>query len=146
MASSSSPDVADPDPKERDLRTWAGLIGGLLLFGILLAIPAPPGLSPAGWHTAAVGLLMATWWITEAIPIPATSLLPLVLFPLLGAGSIDEAARPYANPLIFLFMGGFLIALAMQRWDLHRRIALSIIQAVGTRPPSSSGSCSPLRS
>jgi sodium-dependent dicarboxylate transporter 2/3/5 len=136
MASSSSPDVADPDPKERDLRTWAGLIGGLLLFGILLAIPAPPGLSPAGWHTAAVGLLMATWWITEAIPIPATSLLPLVLFPLLGAGSIDEAARPYANPLIFLFMGGFLIALAMQRWDLHRRIALSVIQAVGTRPPA----------
>jgi sodium-dependent dicarboxylate transporter 2/3/5 len=79
---------------------------------------------------------MALWWITEAIPIPATALLPLVLFPLLGAGTIRDAASPYANPLIFLFMGGFMLALAMQRWGLHRRIALHIIRRMGTQPSS----------
>jgi predicted metal-binding membrane protein len=70
------------------------------------------GLEPAAWHTAAVGLFMALWWLTEAIPILATALLPLVLFPLVGSGSIREAAEPFANPIIFLFMGGFLVALA----------------------------------
>ncbi|HET6567389.1 MAG TPA: DASS family sodium-coupled anion symporter, partial [Rhodothermales bacterium] len=92
------------------------------------------GLSTAGWHTAAVGLLMAVWWMTEALPIAATSLLPLVLFPLLGIATMADAATPYANPLIFLFLGGFLIALAMEKWGLHRRIALNILRAVGTRP------------
>lgn len=116
------------------LTEWVGLLGGIGVFVFMLALPAPADLPAAGWYTAAVGLLMATWWITEAVPIPVTALLPLVLFPLLGAGTIDEVARPYANPLIFLFMGGFMIALAMQRWGLHRRIALTIIQAIGTRP------------
>ena len=77
---------------------------------------------------------MAIWWVTEAIPIPATALLPLVLFPLLGILSIDAAAAPYANPVIYLFLGGFLIAAAMQRWDLHKRIALMVILWVGTEP------------
>nr|NIP82090.1 anion transporter [Gemmatimonadota bacterium]NIQ57742.1 anion transporter [Gemmatimonadota bacterium]NIU77903.1 anion transporter [Gammaproteobacteria bacterium]NIX47004.1 anion transporter [Gemmatimonadota bacterium]NIY11367.1 anion transporter [Gemmatimonadota bacterium] len=88
----------------------------------------------AAWRTAAVGLLMAVWWVTEAIPIPATALLPLVLFPLLEIAPVRDAAGPYANPIIFLFMGGFMIALAMQRWELHRRIALSVVVALGTRP------------
>ena len=79
---------------------------------------------------------MALWWITEALPIAATALLPLVLFPLLGVTDIDGAATPYANPLIFLFMGGFIIAQAMQAWNLHRRIALNIVRAVGTNPSS----------
>jgi len=118
------------------LRQKLGLAGGLLACGLMLLLPAPPDLAPAGWRVAAVGILMAVWWITEAIPISATALLPLVLFPVLGGGSIDEAAQPYANPLIFLFMGGFMIALAMQRWNLHRRIALSVVRAVGTRPPA----------
>jgi sodium-dependent dicarboxylate transporter 2/3/5 len=87
-------------------------------------------------HVAAVGVLMAVWWITEAIPIPATALFPLALFPLLGAGTIRDAASPYANPLIFLFMGGFMLALAMQRWGLHRRIALHIIRRMGSQPTS----------
>jgi sodium-dependent dicarboxylate transporter 2/3/5 len=87
-------------------------------------------------HVAAVAVLMAVWWMTEAIPIPATALFPLVLFPLLGAGKMREVAAPYANPLVFLFMGGFMMALAMQRWGLHRRIALHIIRATGTRPSS----------
>jgi sodium-dependent dicarboxylate transporter 2/3/5 len=85
-------------------------------------------------HTAAAAVLMAVWWITEAIPIPATALCPLLLFPLLDAGNVRETAAPYAHPLIFLFMGGFMLALAMQRCDLHRRIALRIIRSRGTRP------------
>jgi sodium-dependent dicarboxylate transporter 2/3/5 len=79
-------------------------------------------------------MLMATWWVTEAIPIPATALLPLALFPLLEVGSFRENAVPFANPIIYLFLGGFLIAGAMQRWGLPRRIALRSIRIFGTRP------------
>ena len=111
-----------------------GLIAGPVIALAVGLAPAPDGLDPTAWRTAAVGLLMAVWWITEAIPIAATALIPLAAFPLVGAGSIDEAARPYANPLIFLFLGGFLVALAMQRWDLHRRIALRTVRAIGTGP------------
>lgn len=77
---------------------------------------------------------MATWWITEALPIPATSLLPLFLFPLLGILPIQSAASPYANPVIYLFLGGFLIAAALERCGLHRRMALTILRLVGTQP------------
>jgi solute carrier family 13 (sodium-dependent dicarboxylate transporter), member 2/3/5 len=115
-------------------RRAIGLGLGPALFLLLLVLPAPDGMTTAAWRTAAVGLLMATWWITEAIPIPATALLPLALFPALGIVGIDAAAGPYANPVIFLFLGGFLIALAMQRWNLHTRIALNVILAVGTGP------------
>jgi solute carrier family 13 (sodium-dependent dicarboxylate transporter), member 2/3/5 len=112
----------------------AGFAGGLLLFALLLALPAPEALGVSGWRTAAVALLMAAWWMTEAIPIPATALLPLVLFPLLGILDMPQATGPYANPLIFLFLGGFLLAIGMERWGLHRRIALAIMQATGTSP------------
>jgi sodium-dependent dicarboxylate transporter 2/3/5 len=81
---------------------------------------------------AAVTALVACWWITVAIPIPVTSLLPLVLFPLVGVMTIQDAAAPYANSNVFLFMGGFMIALAIERWGLHRRIALHIVRIVGT--------------
>jgi sodium-dependent dicarboxylate transporter 2/3/5 len=111
-----------------------GWFFGPALFVFMLSMPAPEGLPDSGWATAAVGCLMAVLWITEAIPIPVTSLLPLLLFPVLNIGSIGDAAAPYANPLIFLFMGGFMIAQAMQRWNLHRRIALNIIAVVGLRP------------
>ncbi len=111
-----------------------GLLGGALIFVILLALPAPAGLEPAGWHTAAVAALMAVWWMTEAIPIPATALIPLALFPILGVLDMPAAAGPYANELIFLFMGGFFLAVAMQRWGLHRRLALGILASVGTKP------------
>jgi sodium-dependent dicarboxylate transporter 2/3/5 len=77
---------------------------------------------------------MAAWWMTEAIPIPATALLPLVLFPVLGILDMPAAAGPYAQEIIFLFMGGFFIAMAMEKWGLHRRIALAIVAAVGTGP------------
>ena len=131
------PRPPDDDTLESGGLSIHGLLGlglGLLVLVVLPLTPAPEGLSEAGWHAAAVGLLMAIWWMTEALPIYATSLVPLVLFPLLGVASIREAAAPYANPLIFLFLGGFLIAMAMQRWNLHRRLALRIIRAVGTRP------------
>ena len=115
-------------------RKRIGLVAGPALFALVLLLPPPAGLTEGGWKTAAVALWMAVWWIGEPIPLPATSLLPLLLFPLLGTGSIEESASPYADPLVFLFLGGFLIALAMERWGLHRRVALRIIRAVGTHP------------
>ena len=124
------------NPDSSAVSSHLGLGLGAALCSGLLLLPVPEGLSPAAWRTAAVGALMAVWWITEALPIAATALVPLVAFPLLGIRGIDEAAAPYANPLIFLFMGGFLLAQAMQAWGLHRRIALGIVQAVGTRPRS----------
>lgn len=115
---------------------WAGLLGGAVVFFLLLPTAPPEGLSVEGWHTALVAILMAVWWMTEALPIPATALLPIVLLPLLGVGSVEESTQPYAHPFIFLFMGGFMIALAMQRWGLNRRIALTIINLMGTKPTS----------
>jgi len=120
----------------QDLGKRAGLIGGILVFVILLFLPVPEGLSDAAWKTAAVTILMGIWWITEAIPISATALLPIVLFPVLGVFSIGDATGPYANPLIFLFMGGFVIALAMEKWNLHKRIAITIVNFVGIKPSS----------
>ncbi|HEX9733466.1 MAG TPA: DASS family sodium-coupled anion symporter [Thermoanaerobaculia bacterium] len=125
--------MTDASPVYRP-RQRAGLVVGLAVFAVMLLVPPPGGLEPAAWRTAAAGLLMAAWWMTEAIPIPAASLLPLVLFPLLGVAPIGAAAASYANPLIFLFLGGFLIALAMERWRLHRRLALNVIARLGTRP------------
>ncbi len=113
-----------------------GIISGLVVFVVMLFIPAPEGLSESAWKTAAVTILMGIWWITEAIPISATALLPIVLFPVLGVFSISDATTPYANPLIFLFMGGFVIALAMEKWNLHKRIAISIVNFVGIKPSS----------
>ncbi len=91
-------------------------------------------LSGAAQATAAIGILMAILWMTEAMPLPITSLLPILLFPVTGVLDIGEATAPYANEIIFLFMGGFMLALGMQRWGLHRRIALLIVVVVGTRP------------
>jgi len=123
-------------PDSSSLRRGIGFVLGIVLFTAVWASPVPEGLSPAAAKTAAIGLLMAAWWITEALPIAATALVPLVFFPLLGVSDMSAAASPYANPLIFLFMGGFMIAQAMQRWDLHRRIALGIVRWVGVRPTS----------
>tara|TARA_R110002096_G_scaffold97694_14_gene217762 strand:+ start:25750 stop:27225 length:1476 start_codon:yes stop_codon:yes gene_type:complete len=114
----------------------SGFFAGLIVFITLLIIPAPEGLTDAAWKTAAVTILMGIWWITEAIPISATALVPIVLFPVLGIFSIGDSTSPYANPLIFLFMGGFIIALAMEKWNLHRRIAITIVNFVGIKPSS----------
>lgn len=109
-----------------------GLILGPLFFILTLLFFQPEGLSTEARGVLASTLWVATWWITEAIPIPATSLLPLVLFPISGALDIKTTASSYGDETIFLFMGGFIIALSMEKWNLHRRIALSIISAVGT--------------
>jgi len=110
-----------------------GVLGPTLLVITWLTDP-PTGLSLAGWRVAGAAALMATWWISESVPIPITALIPLALFPLLNLGSIGDVATPYAHPIVFLFLGGFIIALAMQRWNLHRRIALYLIGIFGPRP------------
>ncbi len=107
---------------------------GLVLGGAVLAAPAPADLAPAAQRLAAVTVLMACWWIGEALPIAATSLLPLVLFPLLSIQSAPAVSAQYGDPVVFLFLGAFLIALAMERWGLHRRIALLLVRALGTSP------------
>lgn len=111
-----------------------GFFAGAIVFLSMIFMPAPSGLETPGWRCAAVAVLMAIWWMTEALPISVTALLPLVLFPALGVLSAQEAASPFANELIFLFMGGFFIAAALEKWSLHKRIALRIMSWVGTSP------------
>ncbi len=111
-----------------------GWVSGIVLFLFMLQIPAPEGLSRDAWCVAALALLMATLWITEAIPLPATALLPIPLVPLLGLSSVKETVVSYSHPIIFLFMGGFIVALAMERWKLHQRIALVVLRFSGDRP------------
>ncbi|MGM0928248.1 MAG: SLC13 family permease [Actinomycetota bacterium] len=111
------------------LALLAGPLAGLALFFIL-----PESLAFEGRAVAGCALWMAIWWMTEAAPIPVTSLLPLVLFPLFGMDSMANVAAPYANPVVFLVMGGVILGLATEKSNLHRRIALLTIRAVGTRP------------
>ncbi len=118
----------------RSLREKIGLIVGLAVFLGLLLAPAPTGLSAEGKRAAAVALLMAIWWMTEAVEIAITSLLPVVLFPVLGILPSEKVAPYYTDQIIFLFLGGFIVALAIQKWNLHRRIALHTIRRVGVQP------------
>ena len=105
-----------------------GAFLGPICFILMLSSEVPAGLEKEGWFTAAIAVLMAIWWATEAMPIAVTALLPIVLFPTFGVTSIEETAPLYANKVIFLFLGGFIVAFAMQRWNLHRRMALKILQ------------------
>jgi len=132
--------VSSSPPGTRHRLQDVGLVAGPLAALVAAALLPeayvdPDGVSvaftSAGRATAAVAVWMATWWLTEALSIYATALLPLVLLPILGATSMGEAAAPYAHELIFLFMGGFMIALAMERWGLHRRIALTVLGFAG---------------
>jgi sodium-dependent dicarboxylate transporter 2/3/5 len=107
---------------------------GPLLFGLLLLLPLPAGMPPAGMKVAAATALMAVFWIMEAIPMAATALLPIALFPLLGVMPTAKVTESYANHLIYLFMGGFLIAAAIEKWQLHKRIALHTVNLVGVSP------------
>src|SRR5690625_331005 len=111
-----------------------GLWLGPIAFFVPLLFPVLPTLEGPGRAAAATTAWMAIWWITEAIPIPATALLPIVLFPLTGVSSAGEVTLQYGDPLIFLFLGGFLLSGAIQKWDLHKRIALRIILTVGLSP------------
>lgn len=109
-----------------------GLILGPLLFLITLLFVSPEELSREGVGILASTIWIAVWWMTEAIPIPATSLLPIILFPLTNGLDIKATTSAYGNETIFLFLGGFVLALAMERWNLHRRIAINIISVMGT--------------
>ncbi|MEL6924890.1 MAG: DASS family sodium-coupled anion symporter, partial [Bacteroidota bacterium] len=109
-----------------------GLVLGPLLFFLTLFLFRPEGLSPEGRAILASTLWIAIWWITEAIPIAATSLLPIVLFPLSGGLDLNSTTAAFGHRLIFLYVGGFMIAIAIEKWNLHKRIALTIINAIGT--------------
>ena len=109
-----------------------GFFLGILLFGVMLLVPRPEGMSPEAQRAAAVTLLMATWWITEAIPIYANGLTPMVLFPLLGVLDSEATARSYGDDIIILLVGGFFIAKSIETNDLHKRIALLTISRLGT--------------
>ncbi len=115
-----------------------GLALGPLLFILTMALISPGDPAAGGMSAGARGVLagtlwIAVWWITEAIPIAATSLLPIILFPLTGGLDIHATTKAYGHPMIFLFIGGFMIAVAIERWHLHRRIAMKIIAAMGTK-------------
>ncbi len=108
-----------------------GLLAGVIAFLAIILSPLEASLGDQGQAVAAIAVLMAIWWMTEALPIPVTSLLPLLLYPLFGVMPVHQAASPYAHHLVFLFLGGFVLALAVERSGLHRRIALRIIFIVG---------------
>jgi solute carrier family 13 (sodium-dependent dicarboxylate transporter), member 2/3/5 len=111
-----------------------GLLLGLAAFGLMSVIGPPADLSPKAWTALSLLALMIIWWVSEAIPVAATALLPLALLPLLGVTKPAEAAAPYGDPIIFLFIGGFIIAAAIEDCGLHRRIALGVLVAVGSSP------------
>jgi len=120
---------------ERPLETYQliGRVLGPAIFLIMLATDQwQDVMSPVAWRTAAVALWMAVWWATEAIPVAATAFLPIILFEPAGISSLRDAAAPYANPIIYLFLGGFMLAIAVERWNLHRRISLAILERTGT--------------
>lgn len=121
-----------PRPPAYTTAQKVGLVLGPMLFAFVLLFFHPADLSLEGRMVLATTLWVAVWWITEAIPIPVTSLLPIVLLPITGALESSAVTAAYGNPIIFLFLGGFMIALAMEKWDLHKRIALNIISVLGT--------------
>ena len=113
-------------------RRLIGVFGGIVLVA-LVYILMPSDLPHETRVTAAIGILMGVWWVSEAVPIPVTALTPLVLFPALSVAPLEDIAPSYASDIIFLFMGGFMLALAMQRWNLHRRIALGVLKLMGAK-------------
>lgn len=122
-----------PNPVQSRARL-GGFVIGLAAFTASLLLPTPDGLTPEAMRVAGVAALMAAWWIVEVIPVSATALLPVVLFPLVGIAPLSATTAPYADPIVFLFLGGFILGIATQRWELHQRIGLGIIASVGTSP------------
>jgi sodium-dependent dicarboxylate transporter 2/3/5 len=134
LASHPHEDDWEGDPPVASAVQRAGLIAGALLFAAMRLAAAPEGLSAEAWAVAATGVLMAIWWMTEALPLAVTSLVPIVALPLTGAQAVGATTQAYGHPFIFLFLGGFVIAIAMERWNLHRRVALAVIRTLGTQP------------
>ena len=111
-----------------------GLLGGLAAFFAMLAVPAPAGMPVEAWRTSAIVVLMAIWWMTQALPLTATALMPFLAFPLLGIMTATHTAASYYSPILFLVLGGAILALAIERTGLHRRLALAIVKRGGTTP------------
>ncbi len=122
------------EKRRRTQRRLIGFFAGIAALVITIVTLPPGGMSPEAWRVAGLAMLMAIFWITEPIPIPATALVPLVALPMLNLASGKDAAAPYADPVIFLFLGGFVLGIAMQRWGLHKRIGISVVSFVGTSP------------
>ena len=118
------------------LKENPGFLLGVTATIVVMLLPTPDGLSTEAHRTAALFLLMGVWWATEAVPVAVTALVPLALFPMLGIVDIQSAANPYANKTIYLFFGGFLIATAIQKWGLHKRIALFVLEYAGSNGAS----------
>ena len=116
------------------LSYWMALFAGPLVLLFTLLTSPPQGMSQEAWYMVGVATLMAIWWVSEVVPIPVTALTPIVIVPLLGIASIREVTAPFANPTIYLFFGGFMLGMAMERWNLHKRIALTIMLATGVKP------------
>lgn len=132
MTTSHSPSTSSVEKPVETYQIVGRILGPAIFVVMLLADQWQGAMSTEAWRVAAVGLWMAVWWATEAIPVPVTAFLPIVVFAPLGISSIRDAAAPYANPIIYLFLGGFMMALAIERWNLHRRIALAILDRTGT--------------
>jgi len=121
------------DPKKSAMQ-WLWLILGPSVMLLTCLVEPPVGMSVAALKTAGLAFWMASWWVSEVVPIPATALLPIVISPLADIAAIKSVTAPYGHPLIFLFLGGFLISIAMERWGLHKRIALSTMLYAGKKP------------
>jgi sodium-dependent dicarboxylate transporter 2/3/5 len=111
-----------------------GLLGGPLICLIAAQFPPPEGLGQQGWLVLVIAILMAIWWMTEAVPMAVTAFIPLIAFPLLNLGDLKSVANYYAGSTTFLILGGFIIGIGLQRWNLHTRIALQTVRRVGTDP------------
>ena len=121
------------DPSTRPLSPWR-LLPGPILFVATLLLPAPSGFEGTSWQVLGLVGWMALWWALEAIPLAATALLPIIIVPLIGVPDARTVLAEYANPSVLLLLGGFLVALAMERWQLHRRMAFAVMLRVGTDP------------
>jgi len=125
---------AEPNPRSARMIWGLRALGLVAALAVWLALGTTEGLPSDARRVASIATLMAIWWMTEAIPLPVTSLLPIVLIPMLTERTVTEATAPYASSIVFLFLGGFLIAIAMEKWNLHRRVALLTLQRVGVEP------------
>jgi len=120
----------------RQLYQKIGLIAGPLVGLIIFFLFRPEGVSPSGTYVAAIATWMAIWWATEATHVAVTALLPLILFPIMGVGKMSVTASSYAHPIVYLFMGGFIMAIAIERSRLHLRVALNIFKMAGVKARS----------